>query len=199
MKTRRLETLLAVILLVFGLVVSVYAGSGEKGTSGKGMTGKGSKEVTLKLDPHGFGEIIVKDAIPFEKSGGSGSEEFVWTRRYNPEGMATIWENDDHTVAKISIAAKGLPGSCEYLAYLVDPEANKIYGVGDDVKGYAFATDEKGSGRFSFDLPFKSAYDPLPMMGIHDWPWKTLDIHIKPGCIGEYTQLVLSLNLRGID
>jgi hypothetical protein len=88
-----------------------------------------------------------------------GQEDFAWTPNTSAEGWATIAENE-HGNQNIIIDAKGLPGNCEFIAYLVDPENMKVYGLGD--KDYTFRTDSKGNGNFSFTTPIQSAYDDRP-------------------------------------
>lgn len=114
-----------------------------------------------------------------------------------PQGTATIKE-DLNGITEITIEAKGLPSSCEFLVYLVDPVNKKIFGLVD--RGYSFKSDEKGNGHFGFTIPYQSRIDPLPMMDVADWYWKSVDIQMKSSCVGSTAvpQRVLALNLEKI-
>lgn len=115
-----------------------------------------------------------------------------------PQGVATIKE-DEKGITEITIEAKGLPSSCEFMVYLVDPEFKKIFGIWEG--GYSFKSDEKGIGHFNFTIPVQSRIDPLPMTDVADWFWKSVDILTKSDCVvgaAELPQKVLSLSLEKI-
>lgn len=178
MKTGRMFGMFIVTLFLLGIATSVYAGK---------------TPIESSLDSYGFENGGVAKDIDTEYM---GQEEFAWTPNYvSPHGVAIIAENE-HSVTEIRIDAKGLPGNCEFMAYLVDPVNMKVYGLGD--KGYTFRSDENGNGNFSFTTPIQSAYDPLPMTDLADWSWKSIDIQMKPGCVGsnESNQKVLALDLE---
>lgn len=170
MKTGRMFGLFIVTLFLIGIVVSAFAAKAP---------------IESTLDSYGSGSIT-KD---IDTSGYTGLEEFAWEPRYNPHGVAMVTENE------IRIDAKGLPGNCEFMAYLVDPVNMKVYGLGD--KGYTFRSDEHGNGNFRFTVPL-TGYDPIPMNDLSDWGWKSIDIQMKPGCVGasDSNQKVLALDLE---
>ncbi|MBI5747143.1 MAG: hypothetical protein HZA13_09090 [Nitrospirae bacterium] len=181
MKIGRLFGVLAVTLFLLGIAISAYAAKGP---------------VETPLDSYGINYGGVASEIP--NSDYMGQEEFAWTPNTSAKGWAVIAENE-HGRQDIRIEAKGLPGNCEFMAYLVDPENMKVYGLGD--KDYTFRTDSNGNGNFSFTTPIQSAYDALPMTDLADWSWKSIDIQMKPGCVGSLdTNLkVLALDLERIE
>ena len=172
MKMGRISGILVATLFLVGIAVSVYAAKAP---------------IVSDLDSYGYqwgGSAEERDTEFMHQ------EEFAWTPNYvSPSGIATIAENE------IRIDAKGLPGNCEFRAYLVDPVNMKVYGLGD--KDYTFKSDENGNGNFTFETPIKSGYDALPMTDLRDWSWKTIDIQMKPGCVGynESPDKVLALDL----
>ena len=181
MKMGRIFGMFIVTLFVLGLAISAYAAKGP---------------IEAPLDSYGIHYGGVASEIP--NSDFMGQEEFAWTPNTSAKGWAVIAENE-HGKQDIRIDAKGLPGNCEFIAYLVDPENMKVYGLGD--KDYTFRTDERGNGNFSFTTPIQSAYDALPMTDLADWSWKSIDIQMKPGCVGSTdTNLkVLALDLERME
>ena len=182
MKTGRIFGMFIVALFVLGIAVSAYAARGP---------------IETPLDSYGIYNGGVASENP--NSDFMGQEEFAWSPDHTKaKGWATIAENE-HGNKDIRIDAKGLPGNCEFMAYLVDPENMKVVGIGD--KSYTFKTDGSGNGNFSFTTPIQSAYDVLPMTNLADWSWKSIDIQMKPGCVGsaDSNQKVLALDLDRMD
>lgn len=136
------------------------------------------------------------DSYKFYLERGGMTKEFP-----APEGMATIKEGEKG-ITEITIEAKGLPTSCEFMVYLVDPVNKKIFGIVDQgpAQGYAFKSDEKGIGHFNFTIPVQSRYDTLPVMDLRDGDWRSVDIQTKSSCVGstDVPQRVLALNLEKI-
>ena len=182
MKTGRMFGMFIVTLFLLGIAISAYAAKGP---------------IESPLDSYEYYTGGVVSEIP--NSDFMGQEEFGWTPNHtSAEGRAVIAENE-HGKQDIRIDAKGLPGNCEFMAYLVDPENMKVVGIGD--KGYTFRTDGGGNGNFSFTTPIQSAYDVLPMTDLADWSWKSIDIQMKPGCVGsaDSNQKVLALDLERLE
>ncbi|MEK6576471.1 MAG: hypothetical protein AABZ05_02645 [Nitrospirota bacterium] len=181
MKTGRMFGMFIVTLFLLGIAISAYAAKGP---------------IEAPLDSYGIHYGGVASEVP--NSDFMGQEEFAWAPNTSATGWATIAENE-HGRQDIRIDAKGLPGNCEFMAYLVDPENMKVFGLGD--KGYTFKTDGGGNGNFSFTTPIQSAYDALPMTDLADWSWKSIDIQMKPGCVGsaDSNQKVLALDLERLE